>query len=213
MNKIIAHRGKTNKKVKENTYLAIINALNDYNIDGVEFDIRLTLDNKIVLSHDSNIIRTSNGIGKIENMSLKNLQKYNFGSKNFYQTIPTLDKILNIKTNKILLIEVKVNNNIKKFSKILISLLKNYNLDNIYITSFNKNFLKTLKKTNINIGPLIINNNIKNKRFNFYVLNYLTFKDKTIKKLKLKNKKIFIWSLIDKNIDEYDDLYLIKNIK
>lgn len=213
MNKIIAHRGKTNKKVKENTYLAIINALNDYNIDGVEFDIRLTLDNKIVLSHDSNIIRTSNGIGKIENMSLKNLQKYNFGSKNFYQTIPTLDKILNIKTNKILLIEVKVNNNIKKFSKILISLLKDYNLDNIYITSFNKKFLKTLKKTNINIGPLIINNNIKNKRFNFYVLNYLTFKDKTIKKLKLKNKKIFIWSLIDKNIDEYDDLYLIKNIK
>lgn len=213
MNKIIAHRGKTNKKVKENTYLAIINALNDYNIDGVEFDIRLTLDNKIVLSHDSNIIRTSNGIGKIENMSLKNLQKYNFGSKNFYQTIPTLDKILNIKTNKILLIEVKVNNNIKKFSKVLISLLKDYNLDNIYITSFNKKFLKTLKKTNINIGPLIINNNIKNKRFNFYVLNYLTFKDKTIKKLKLKNKKIFIWSLIDKNIDEYDDLYLIKNIK
>ncbi len=213
MNKIIAHRGKTNKKVKENTYLAIINALNDYNIDGVEFDIRLTLDNKIVLSHDSNIIRTSNGIGKIENMSLKNLQKYNFGSKNFYQTIPTLDKILNIKTNKILLIEVKVNNNIKKFSKILISLLKDYNLDNIYITSFNKKFLKTLKKTNINIGPLIINNNIKNKRFNFYVLNYLTFKDKTIKKLKLKNKKIFIWSLIDKNIDEYDDLYLIKNIR
>lgn len=213
MNKIIAHRGKTNKKVKENTYLAIINALNDYNIDGVEFDIRLTLDNKIVLSHDSNIIRTSNGIGKIENMSLKKLQKYNFGSKNFYQTIPTLDKILNIKTNKILLIEVKVNNNIKKFSKVLISLLKDYNLDNIYITSFNKKFLKTLKKTNINIGPLIINNNIKNKRFNFYVLNYLTFKDKTIKKLKLKNKKIFIWSLIDKNIDEYDDLYLIKNIK
>lgn len=213
MNKIIAHRGKTNKKVKENTYLAIINALNDYNIDGVEFDIRLTLDNKIVLSHDSNIIRTSNGIGKIENMNLKNLQKYNFGSKNFYQTIPTLDKILNIKTNKILLIEVKVNNNIKKFSKVLISLLKDYNLDNIYITSFNKKFLKTLKKTNINIGPLIINNNIKNKRFNFYVLNYLTFKDKTIKKLKLKNKKIFIWSLIDKNIDEYDDLYLIKNIK
>ena len=197
MNKIIAHRGKTNKKVKENTYLAIINALNDYNIDGVEFDIRLTLDNKIVLSHDSNIIRTSNGIGKIENMNLKNLQKYNFGSKNFYQTIPTLDKILNIKTNKILLIEVKVNNNIKKFSKVLISLLKDYNLDNIYITSFNKKFLKTLKKTNINIGPLIINNNIKNKRFNFYVLNYLTFKDKSINKLKLKNKKIFIWSLID----------------
>ena len=83
MNKIIAHRGKTNKKVKENTYLAIINALNDYNIDGVEFDIRLTLDNKIVLSHDSNIIRTSIGMGKIENMSVKNLQKYNFGSKNF----------------------------------------------------------------------------------------------------------------------------------
>ena len=212
MNKIIAHRGKTTKKIKENTYLAIINAINDKNISGVEFDIRLSKDNKIVIIHDNYINRTSNGSGSVENMSLKELQKYNYGTKDFYQTIPTLDKILKINTNKILLIEVKTNKNNKLFANILLKTLKNYNKNNIYITSFNKRFLNYLKKTNLNIGPLIFNNNIKNKRYNFYILNYLTFKDKTITKLKKQNKKIFIWSLIDKDIDNYNNLYLIKNI-
>lgn len=212
MNKIIAHRGQTNNKVKENTYLAIINALNNKNLIGVEFDIRLTKDNKIVIIHDSYINRTSNGSGKVENMTLNKLKKYNYGTTNFYQTIPTLDKIININTNKILLIEVKTSNNDKIFAKTLIEYLKEYKKDNIYITSFNKRFLNLLKKTKLNIGPIIFNNNIKNKRYNFYVLNYFTFKNNTIKNLKKQNKKIFIWSILDKNMNDYNNLYLIKNI-
>ena len=62
--KYIIHRGLTSNKNKENSYLAIRNAILDKNSSGVEFDIRLTKDNKIVLSHDSII-----GINYIENMN------------------------------------------------------------------------------------------------------------------------------------------------
>lgn len=214
MNKIIAHRGIHNNIIKENTYLAINSAINNKKLAGVEFDIRLTKDNYIVIIHDSYINRTSNGIGKVENMKLKELKKYNYGSKKFYQPIITLDKILEINTNKIFLIEVKINNNEKKFASILKKELDKYNNINIYITSFSKKFLNIFaKNNNYLVGPIILNNNIRNKRYNFFVLNYLTFKKNTILKLKNKNKLIFIWNLFDKDIKNYDNLYLIKNIK
>ena len=73
---------------------------------------------------------------------------------------------------------------------------------------------KVLKLTKICLATdTRLNNNIRNKRYNFFVLNYLTFKKNTILKLKKKNKLIFIWNLFDKDIKNYDNLYLIKNIK
>lgn len=213
MNKIIAHRGIHNDKIKENTYLAISEALNNNKLVGVEFDIRLTKDKYIVIIHDSYINRTSNGSGKVENMMLKELEKYNYGTKFFYQSIITLDKILELNTNKILLIEVKVDNNELEFAKVLKKEITKYNNKNIYITSFSKKFLKYFYKTkNIKIGPIIFNNNIKNNRYDFYVLNYLTFKKNSISRLKKRNKDIFIWSLLDDYVNDIDDVYLIKNI-
>ena len=152
MDKIIAHRGIYNSKIKENTYLAIFNAINNKNIYGVEFDIRLTKDNKIVVIHDKTINRTSNGIGIVENMTLKELQKYNFGSKDFYQTIPTLEKILEINTNKLFLIEIKASNNSKLFSKILLNILDKYKNKKIYLMSFNNEILNIIRNNNKNKG-------------------------------------------------------------
>ena len=49
--KYIIHRGITSKKNSDNSYMAIKKAIFDKESIGVEFDIRLTKDNKIVLSH------------------------------------------------------------------------------------------------------------------------------------------------------------------
>ena len=51
--KYIIHRGITSDNVMENTYESIKRAIRDKESMGVEFDIRLTKDKKIVLSHDS----------------------------------------------------------------------------------------------------------------------------------------------------------------
>lgn len=90
--KYIIHRGITSKYNQENSYLAIKKALLDSKSSGVEFDIRLTKDKKIVLSHNS-LIELNN----IENMNYKEI------IKNKYLT--TLDKVLDIYSNKIFLID------------------------------------------------------------------------------------------------------------
>ena len=223
MDKIIAHRGIYNNKIKENTYLAIFNAFNNKYIYGVEFDIRLTKDNKIVVIHDKTINRTSNGIGIVENMTLKELQKYNFGSKNFYQVVPTLEKILEINTNKLFLIEIKVSNNIKLFSKIILNTLNKYKNKKIYLMSFNKDILNIIRSNNknLNIGLIYLTNNIKSYKYNFYVLYDKFINKNLINNLINRNKEVFIWTInnykefnnIKKKINNYDQIYYIANIK
>jgi len=197
MNKIIAHRGIHNKMVKENTYLAIFNALNNNNMIGVEFDIRLTKDKKIVIIHDGFINRTSNGTGRVEKMMLKDLQKYNYGTKSFYQTIPLLEKVLEINTKKILLIEIKTNNNYKDFFKELTKIINKFSYHNIYFMSFDKKILNLLKKYNKNIliGKIYLTSKIKSYKYNFYLFFDKLININIINKLLNKEKEVFIWTI------------------
>lgn len=198
--KYIIHRGITSNRFKENSYIAIKRALIDKSSLGVEFDIRLAKDDKIVLSHD-NIIN----FNYIENMN------YNDIIKNKYLT--TLDKVLNINTDKILLIDIKVNNNYKKFGNLLLKELDKYER-NIYLASFNKKVIKYLrKKTKYKKG--IITLNYKKSNNDFVVINYNTISSKKINDI--KNKEIFIWTIHnDKDLEKVknkfsniDDFYLI----
>ena len=198
--KYIIHRGITSNRFKENSYTAIKRALIDRSSLGVEFDIRLTKDDKIVLSHD-NIIN----FNYIENMN------YNDIIKNKYLT--TLDKVLTINTDKILLIDIKVNNNYKKFGNLLLKELDKYE-KNIYLASFNKKVIKYLrKKTKYKKG--IITLNYKKSNNDFVVINYNTISSKKINDI--KNKEIFIWTIHnDKDLEKVknkfsniDDFYLI----
>ena len=187
--KYIIHRGITSNRFKENSYTAIKRALIDRSSLGVEFDIRLAKDDKIVLSHD-NIIN----FNYIENMN------YNDIIKNKYLT--TLDKVLTINTDKILLIDIKVNNNYKKFGNLLLKELDKYER-NIYLASFNKKVIKYLgKKTKYKKG--IITLNYKKNNNDFVVINYNTISSKKINDI--KNKEIFIWTIHNDN-----DLEKVKN--
>ena len=51
----------------------------NYKVDVLEFDLHLTKDDVLVLMHDHEIDRTSNGSGKICDMTLAELKTYNFG--------------------------------------------------------------------------------------------------------------------------------------
>ena len=123
--KNIIHRGITSKNIKENSYLAIKKAIKDKESIGVEFDIRLTKDKKIVLSHNSLI-----NLNVIEETNYSELIKNNY--------LTTLDKILDIDTNKIFLIDIKTNNNYKVFSDILMNTINKYN-KNIYLPEVQRN--------------------------------------------------------------------------
>ena len=125
---------------------------------------------------------------------------YNDIIKNKYLT--TLDKVLTINTDKILLIDIKVNNNYKKFGNLLLKELDKYER-NIYLASFNKKVIKYLgKKTKYKKG--IITLNYKKNNNDFVVINYNTISSKKINDI--KNKEIFIWTIHNDN-----DLEKVKN--
>lgn len=161
--KIIAHRGNDGIH-QENSLEAILNSLDSIYTDGVEIDVRLTKDNKLVINHDpfykGNYINNTNAV---------KLQK---------QGLNTLDEVLkHIHSNKIIMIEVKTDNkHIKKIAKRLLTTINKYNL-NFYICSFNYHFINYLKnKTKFKIGLIIslkINTKYLNNPFSFISLNYL----------------------------------------
>lgn len=186
MNQLIMHRGLHNNKIKENTFLSISRALNHSKTKGVEFDIRLSKDEEIVVIHDRFIQRTSNGEGIVENLTLQELQKYNYGSASFPQTIPTLKQILSISSSKIFLIEIKCHHNEKLFAQKLYEIIKNDSHSNLYLMSFNKKVIHFLHKKdkNLKLGLLSYS-----KRTLFYK-SYYNFILSSIMNLKLAQKLI-----------------------
>ena len=109
--KIFAHRGYS-KKYPENTCIAFQKAA-ALDIFGVEFDVHLTADHQLVVIHDETIDRTSTGTGFIKDMTLAELEKYDygrwFGEQFIGQKIPTLKEVLTIfaETQHVLNIEIK----------------------------------------------------------------------------------------------------------
>ena len=138
MYKFIAHRGNDDD-LAENSKEAILNSLSKPYIDGVEFDIRITKDNKFVINHNATINLNSNKIGTIKNMTLKQLKEVKFKNHNKVYRIATLNEVLKqIKNDKIIIIEIKEEKNYNTYQKKkLLKLLKKYSYLNIYLTSFN----------------------------------------------------------------------------
>ncbi|MDR3667807.1 MAG: glycerophosphodiester phosphodiesterase family protein [Ignavibacteriaceae bacterium] len=110
MTRFIAHRGES-FIAPENTIAAIKLAWNN-NADGVEIDVRLSKDNKIVVIHDSDTKRTSGISGKVKFLTLDSIKKLDVGiwkgKKWLNERIPTLEKVLeNVPPGKFVMIEIK----------------------------------------------------------------------------------------------------------
>lgn len=96
MSYIIAHRGAS-YHAPENTLVSFRTAI-AMGADGVETDIHLTRDRKLVLNHNYAIDGNSNGSGRIGDMTLAELRRYDFGGYKGEQfrgePIATLDEFL-----------------------------------------------------------------------------------------------------------------------
>ncbi|MFX1257439.1 MAG: glycerophosphodiester phosphodiesterase [Promethearchaeota archaeon] len=104
----IGHRGTRKKDFDENTTLAFEKALK-YGADFIEFDIRKTKDNQLIILHDSTLNRTTNGLGQIQNFTLNEI--LNFKTKIKKKRIPLFLEVLDKFKGKIkFLIELKGEN-------------------------------------------------------------------------------------------------------
>lgn len=97
MTKIFAHRGASGY-APENTLEAFALAM-EQGADGIELDVQLTKDEKVVVVHDETIDRVSNGKGFVKDYTLAELKKFSFDNQmKAYKgvKIPTLREVLDL---------------------------------------------------------------------------------------------------------------------
>src|SRR5690606_4165968 len=74
---VLAHRGAS-ALAPEHSMAAFKKAA-EYGVDGFEIDIRLTSDEELIVFHDEFIDRTTDGAGKVADISLDKLRTYDLG--------------------------------------------------------------------------------------------------------------------------------------
>jgi len=95
---IFAHRGAS-AHAPENTLASFELAL-EQQADGIELDVKLSADEKVVVHHDPTLERTTDGAGRIQKFTLAELKKLDAGSsfseKYRGEKIPSLDEVFEV---------------------------------------------------------------------------------------------------------------------
>lgn len=123
-------------------------------VDMIELDVRLTADFHLVVHHDRNVRRTTNGKGNIWDLNLQRLRTLDAGSwfsqKFQGQQIPTLREVMEylLPTTVNLNVEVKTDGDPRKRTHfeecvILIIMEKKFE-DRVLVSSFDHKFLKRM---------------------------------------------------------------------
>ncbi len=94
MKMVLAHRGASGE-APENTLEAFDLAVKQ-GAHGVELDVHISRDGQIIVAHDETIDRVSNGSGRIADMTLGELKRYNYNKTRpacKTGTLPTLEEV------------------------------------------------------------------------------------------------------------------------
>ena len=75
--KIIAHRGMSTL-APENT-MAAFELMSRYNVNWLETDLAITSDEKLVIMHDGDVSRTTNGHGRVTALNFEELHRLSAG--------------------------------------------------------------------------------------------------------------------------------------
>jgi len=190
---LIAHRGLWNKDIKENTLEAFNLAIHNPLYAGFELDIYMSSDKEFVIHHNALIN------GKfIWNYSSYELNKLG---------VIKLEKVLNLNTDKIILIDIKdININTFKLTK----LLNKYNNKNIYVMSFFNSVIKKIKNNNFKIGILnYVLNSEKTYSYDFIGLLYDVVTFNMVNSFLNRNIEVFLYAISKKDKLIYNNVYYI----
>lgn len=153
---VIAHRGWS-AKFPENTLLAFREAI-ALGADAIEFDIRQSMDGELVISHDADISRTTNGKGDISKIMFDKLRTFDAGQG---ERVPTLREVLELGKGRIAFqCEIKVPNIEDKIVKLIEDVGV---MDDTYFSSFGHAIMGKIKalrpaakvatlETNVDLG-------------------------------------------------------------
>ncbi len=154
---VLAHRGAS-AHAPENT-LAAFSLAADQQADGIELDAKLTHDGEIVVMHDATVDRTTDGCGRVSDLTLSEIKSLdagsNFGPQFTKESVPLLAEVFET-VSQCLIINVELTNYTSQNDGLeskVIALIKQRDLiDRVMLSSFNPLSLRKVKS----IEPRIV---------------------------------------------------------
>ena len=101
---VVSHRGDW-RFAPENSLQAVQRCI-DLGVDVIELDFRLTKDGHLVAMHDETVGRTTNGTGKVSELTLEEIKKLRLknacGVRHSRQQVPTLEEVMDLVKGKVM---------------------------------------------------------------------------------------------------------------
>ncbi len=199
----IGHRGAKGY-IAENTLESIHKAL-DFGVHGIEIDVHLCASGELVVFHDFTLERMSNGFGAISKYTLSELKQLKIDNK--FQ-IPTLEEVLQLINKKCILnIELKGQSTAVETCKIIEQYVKSnfWNHSDFLVSSFHKQELEEVYKTNKNIPLAILTKTLINDVIQFAETieakaihpNYFMLTSKNVAEAQENGYKVNTWTVND----------------
>lgn len=153
---IIGHRG--GRGIAPENTLASFQLAVDLGIDGVEFDVQRTKDGHLIVFHDENVERVTDGTGMVEDLTLDELKRLDVGRKfdeRFAgERIPTLDEAFAFlkKTDLLLFLEMKEPWRYPGIEEQIVAAIRKFDLvERVQVRSFYHDALHTIFHTHPDI--------------------------------------------------------------
>lgn len=143
MSKNFGHRGFSGK-YPENTMLAFQKAY-EAGCDGIELDVHFTKDNVMVIIHDEDIKRTTNGSGLVKDFTFEELRKFDasasFTGQYGFNPIPSFEEYVAWVKDLDIITNIEIKNGVYYYEGLEEALIdivrKNHLEDRIIFSSFN----------------------------------------------------------------------------
>ena len=166
-------------------------------VDAIEFDVRKTRDDHIVVIHDADVKRTTNGKGLVADLKLEEIKKL---STKKIEKIPTLEEALEFIDGKVkILIELKE----QGYEENVLSTVHSKKLEkNVIISSFLEPALKKTRELNKTIETGLIYaehpNPIKaalELKANYLISLYRFTHTANVEKAHENGLKVIVWTI------------------
>lgn len=170
--KIFGHRGAKGH-YPENTMLGF-NKAQDMGADGIEIDVHLTKDKKVVVMHDENIDRTTTDKGLIKDWKIFDLKKVKTGTRfkklpKYNETwhkerVPELFEVLALFAKNKMVINIELKTDVYDYHGIereVHHIVASHGMrERVVFSSFNLDTLKRLKKHDSNVRVAYLTNEL-----------------------------------------------------
>jgi glycerophosphoryl diester phosphodiesterase len=206
----VGHRG-AKAYAPENTLKSFRKAI-EIGVDAIELDVRKTKDNQLVVIHDADVKRTTDGEGLVSELTLAQIKGLSAGEG---EKIPTLQEALVFLHKKVkVLIELK---ELGVEEQVLTIVLKDGVQKNVVIISFLEEALKKIREQDKTIETGLIyakhSNPVKSAlelKANYLVALYRFIHTDNVQKAHENGLKIIVWTI---NSPEEAQTYAKKGVE